>query len=72
MVVMSFTASAAFLVNGTTIHSSLKFGQNIGFGLLKELKGDALNQFQKLFKHVKYIIFDEFSMIGEPMLLQID
>lgn len=39
---MAFTASASYLVNGQTIHSSLKFGDKISFGVLKDLEGDKL------------------------------
>ena len=63
------TANAAFIVDGTTLHSLLKIPPKISIERgLPELRGEALRQLQDEFKNVELLVIDEKSMVGLHML----
>lgn len=69
-VVSAYFGIAAFNIKGQTLHSLLKLpirGRN-----LNDLKGPALLQLQERLTAVKYIIIDEYSVIGQNLLGWID
>ena len=69
-IVTSFFGIAAFNINGVTLHSLLKLPIR---GVRNyDLKGPALSNLQMRLKDVKYIIIDEFSVIGQNMFGWID
>lgn len=66
---MAPTGSAAVNIGGSTIHSCL----NIGISKdLQKLEGESLRQFQTNMRDVKFLIFDEYSMVGSALLGKID
>ena len=65
--VLAPTGAAAANVNGQTIHSFIK----IPTGSFTELKGETLRNFQLQMEPIKFLIFDEYSMIGLRMLHKI-
>jgi len=69
-IVASFFGIAAFSIGGQTLHSLLQLpirGKN-----RNKLKGLQLAKLQERLQNVKYIIIDEFSVIGQKMLSWID
>lgn len=66
--VLAPTGAAASNIDGKTIHSSLRLP--IG-GELLPLAGENLRTFQLKFKDIRFIIIDEYSMIGLRMLHKI-
>jgi energy-coupling factor transporter ATP-binding protein EcfA2 len=63
------TGVAAVNINGSTFHSKLKINPSFSF---KELTGQSLNSLQAELSSCKFVIIDEFSMIGLKSLMQID
>ncbi|XP_034255201.1 uncharacterized protein LOC117653547 isoform X2 [Thrips palmi] len=63
------TGVCALNINGSTLHSKLKFNLSEEYA---NLNGDRLFKFQQEMKDVKFIIIDEFSMVGCEMLWIID
>lgn len=69
-IVSSYFGIAAYNINGITLHSLLKLPIR---GMNKcDLKGPTLNKLQLRFSGIKYLIIDEFSVIGQNMLGWID
>ena len=69
-VVSAYFGIAAFNIKGKTLHSLLKLpirGRN-----LKDLKGPALLQLQERLSGIKYLIIDEYSVVGQNLLGWID
>ncbi|XP_066915540.1 uncharacterized protein [Clytia hemisphaerica] len=66
----SYFGIAAFNINGRTLHSTLRLP--IRDKLNHELKGNSLGNLQTRLKDVKYIIIDEFSVVGQRLLGWID
>ena len=66
------TAKAAFIINGDTIHSLFNIPVSNRKNYLENLTGDSLSKLQDQFQSIKFIIIDEFSMIGQEMLCKID
>ena len=66
--VAAFTGKAAHLVQGFTIHQML----NIIPNETKELSNVALRSLQDRFKNIKFIIIDEYSMVGCKLFYLID
>lgn len=66
--VLAPTGQAAVNVDGTTIHNFLKIPAQ---GEMLELRGAALRDFQLLFRTIRFIIIDEYSMIGLRLLYKI-
>ena len=64
------TGKAAYNINGITIHSLLKLP--LSKRMSKSLTGEALMTLQKKLGLVKYIIIDEYSMLGQKTLAWID
>lgn len=62
--VLAPTGAAATNVDGKTIHNFLK----IPITKFKRLDGDALRNFQLSLEHIKFLIFDEYSMIGARLM----
>lgn len=67
--VLAPTGQAAVNVDGTTIHSFLKIPAQ---GEMRPLNGPALRSIQLAFKSIKFIIIDEYSMIGKRLLQKIN
>lgn len=68
--VLSYFGIAAFNVKGETLHSFFQLpirGRNTGL-----LKGSSLNKLQDKIKGIKYVIIDEYSVIGQHMMGCID
>ena len=69
-IVASHFGIALFNISCVTLHSLLRLlihGRNTC-----DLKGEALAQLQEKLKNIKYVIIDEFSVIGLRMLRWID
>lgn len=69
-IVAAYFGIAAHNINGVTLHSLLQLpirGRNNC-----DLKGMALSKLQHKMSHVKYLIIDEFSVIGQKLLGWID
>lgn len=61
------TGLAALNINGSTIHSRLKIYSNGS-----DPENQNLLEFQKEFENVKFIIIDEYSMVGFKLLVKIE
>ncbi|KAK3926418.1 ATP-dependent DNA helicase [Frankliniella fusca] len=75
VVVLGPTGVSAVNVNGSTIQSKLKItsrSRNNDAEEFVPLKGQAAHDLAQVFEHVKFVIFDEFSMIGCSLLSKID
>ena len=68
--VLAYTGKASFNVNGITLHSLFKLP--IGSKRQSDLKGIALQQLQANLENVKYLIIDEYSLVGQGLLGWID
>lgn len=68
--VLAYTGKASFNVNGITFHSLLKLP--IGTKRHSDLKGIALEQLQANLENVKYLIIDEYFLVGQSLLGWID
>jgi len=66
------TGKAAFLINGQTIHSLFRIPANQGYTEYRPLTSDKLNALQCQLRHVKLLIIDEISMVGNRMFSLID
>ena len=69
------TGTAAFLVNGKTLHFLFQLPVNkstASKNKISELKGDQLRSLQKRFENVELLVIDEKSMIGQYMLYMIE
>ncbi len=69
---LAYTAKAAHLIRGETLHEAFQIPVEKGstkFGPLNEVKLVALKE---KFRHVKVIIIDEYSMLSLTMLGKID
>lgn len=64
------TGKASFNINGKTIHSVLNLP--VGPRGNKDLKGQSLIRLQDRLHHIKYILIDEYSMLGKTLLGWID
>jgi hypothetical protein len=68
----AFTAKAAFIIKGSTLHLAFNLPVENGSKRFKPLTGRALKALQEKFKDVKIVIIDEYSMVSQPMLGKID
>lgn len=66
--VLAPTGQAAVNVDGVTIHSFLRIPAQ---GRMEPLNGHGLRSLQLLFRDLKFIIIDEYSMIGKKLLEKI-
>jgi len=66
--VVAPTGAAAMNIDGKTIHNFLRIPAN---GPLHPLNGDSLRCFQLQLQHLRFIIIDEYSMIGLRLLNKI-
>ena len=57
------TGKAAFSIHGCTIHSLLKLPESAKGN--KYLIGQSLIRLQNVLKEVRYVIIDEYSMLGQ-------
>ena len=64
------TGKAAYNIQGVTIHSLLKLP--VGPRGNNDLKGQSLIRLQESLKDVKYIVIDEYSMLGQATFGWID
>ena len=69
MKVVAPAGVAAFIIEGTTLHSLLYLPTR---GEFKQLEGDRLQQLQQALSTTRYIIIDEMSMVGRKMFGKID
>ena len=69
-IVIAPTGKAAYNTKGVTIHSLLKLP--IGSNGIRDLTGQSLIRLQTSLADIKYIIIDEFSMLGQCNLGWID
>ncbi|XP_068697264.1 ATP-dependent DNA helicase PIF1-like [Montipora foliosa] len=68
--VTATTGKAAFNINGITVHSLLNLP--VGARGNTDLKGQALVRLQDKLQNIKYILIDEYSMLGQTLLGWID
>ena len=61
------TGIAAFLIGGGTLHSLFHIPANQDFSY-KPLTSDVLNTYQCKYRHLKLLVIDEISMVGNKML----
>ncbi|KAK3921474.1 ATP-dependent DNA helicase [Frankliniella fusca] len=62
--IIAFTGSSALNANGRTIHSALRLQFDNKSKDVVDLKGDTLRDFQEKMINVKFLIIEEFSMVG--------
>ncbi|KAK3908319.1 ATP-dependent DNA helicase [Frankliniella fusca] len=62
--IIAFTGSAALNANGRTIHSALRLQFDNKSKDVIDLKGDTLRAFEEKMRNVKFLIIEEFSMVG--------
>ena len=73
MKIGALTASAAFLVNGSTLHRLLKLPVNISKKKeLPKMQGASLHALQKEFETVELLVINEKSMIGQFLFYMIE
>ena len=66
------TGTAAFLIKGDTLHSSLKLPVNTAYNNdLNDLPNLILKSLQDAFVNTQILMIDEMSMVGKYMLYQI-
>lgn len=68
--VLAYTGKASCNVHGITLHSLLKLP--IGAKRLCDLKGIPLQQLQTSLEGVRYLIIDEYSLVGQSLFGWID
>ena len=68
--VTATTGKASYNIQGVTIHSLLKLP--VGPRGNKDFTGQSLSRLQESLKGIKYIIIDEYSMLGQVMFGWID
>lgn len=68
--VTATTGKAAFNIHGCTIHSLLKFP--VGAKGNKDLTGQNIIKLQNSLKEIRYIIIDEYSMLGQKIFAWVD
>ncbi len=68
---MATTGTAAFLIGGSTIHSTLSVPIDLE-NLEKNIKGENLRRIQSVVKGREWIVIDEASMMGKKLLLGVD
>jgi hypothetical protein len=69
-VITATTGKASFNISGVTIHSLLKLPVNYKYQ--KELPGQSLAMLQDRSASIKYILIDEYSMLGQKSFGWID
>ena len=69
-IVTAFFGIASFNVKGRTLHSLLRLP--IRGKYRQDLKGSALMKLQEDLSNIKYLLIDEFSVVGQKMLGWID
>ena len=68
ILVIAPTDKAAFNVKGSTIHSALHVPVNQASDEYKKLSHDALSTYQMKYRHLKWILCDQFSMVSNIIL----
>ncbi|XP_057838552.2 uncharacterized protein LOC131048569 [Cryptomeria japonica] len=68
LLLLAPTGVAAFNIGASTIHSTLR----IPIADFAELEGTRLTSLQEEIQHIKYILIDEMSFIGQNLLQNID
>lgn len=68
VLIIAYTGSSALNANGRTIHSALRLYFDSKNKDCVDLKGESLKLFQDKMKNVKFLIIEEFSMVGTRML----
>ncbi|XP_059070522.1 uncharacterized protein LOC131040138 [Cryptomeria japonica] len=68
LLLLAPTGVVAFNIGASTIHSKLR----IPIKNFSELQGTRLTTFQEEISHIKYILLDEMSFLGEMLLENID
>lgn len=68
VVIAAYTGSAALNANGRTIHSAFRLMFDSVGKDVRDLKYESLHAFQEKMKPVRFIILEEYSMIGCRLL----
>ncbi|XP_052130825.1 uncharacterized protein LOC127751386 [Frankliniella occidentalis] len=63
VLVLAPTGSSALQAQGVTVHSALRLGYN-ATGHVPDLKGEALYYWRKDHINVKFVLIEEYSMVG--------
>ncbi|KAK3933276.1 ATP-dependent DNA helicase [Frankliniella fusca] len=71
VMVLAPTGSSALQAQGMTIHSALRLGYN-ATGHVADMKGESLYNWRKDYMNVKFVLFEEYSMIGCRLLYNIN
>ena len=66
------TGTAAFLIEGVTCHSAFSLPTKTSFYHKQSLSEDTANTLRAALQHVKIIIVDEYSMVSNKILGQIN
>ncbi|XP_052123357.1 uncharacterized protein LOC127749382 [Frankliniella occidentalis] len=61
--ILAPTGSAALHVNGQTIHSALRLNWR-DLGNMPDLRGESLFKWREKYQHVKFVLVEEYSMVG--------
>ena len=67
----AFTGTAAFNINGMTLHSAFLFNVNCNKGTYQTLNSEKLNTLRTRLGKLKLLIIDEISMVGGNMFYHI-
>lgn len=68
LLLLAPTGVASFNIGASTIHSKLR----VPIKEFSEIQGTRLTTFQEEISHIKYILIDEISFLGEMLLEKID
>ena len=62
------TGVAAYLISGRTLNSVFRIPITVKYGALEPLSATGRQQLQSVFRHLRYLIIDEKSMVSLQML----
>ena len=72
LVRLAFTAKAAYLIRGDTLHKTFQIPVEKGPAKFGPLNGSKLAALQETFTNIQLVIIDEYSMVSLPMFGKMD